>query len=182
VDGGYFFRQKMDVSTTEQLHMFSRLVIAGGFGALVGLEREVRGYPAGIRTMGLVALGACLFTDVSQLMGAGDRVAAQIVTGIGFIGGGVILQAQGKIHGVTTAATIWAAAAIGMAVGLSLYWVGGLAAAFIVLALELRPITRRIDLFLYGILGRIEESEENDDLGVLWSNEQERRPRRGKKQ
>jgi putative Mg2+ transporter-C (MgtC) family protein len=162
----------MDVSTTEELQMFGRLVIAGGFGALIGLEREVRGYPAGIRTMGLVALGACLFTDVSELMGAGDRVAAQIVTGIGFIGGGVILQSQGKIHGVTTAATIWAAAAIGMAAGLSLYLVAGLAAVFIVIALELRPITRRIDLFLYGTLGKIEESEENDDLGLLWQNQQ----------
>lgn len=164
----------MDVSTTEQLHIFSRLAIAGGLGALVGLEREVRGYPAGIRTMGLVALGASLFTDVSELMGAGDRVAAQIVTGIGFIGAGVILQSQGKIHGVTTAATIWAVAAIGMAVGLSLYIVGALAAVFIVIALELRPLTRRIDLFLYGTLGKIEESEENDDLGLLWQNQQDK--------
>jgi putative Mg2+ transporter-C (MgtC) family protein len=170
----------MDVSTTEQLHMFGRLVIAGGLGALIGLEREVRGYPAGIRTMGLVALGSCLFMDVSELVGAGDRIAAQVVTGIGFIGGGVILQAQGRIHGVTTAATIWAAAAIGMAVGLSLYLVGSLSAVLIVAALEMRPITRRIDLFLYRFFGRVEESEENDDLGVLWTNEQQKKGRRGK--
>ncbi len=161
----------MDVSTTEQLHMFSRLVVAGGLGALIGIEREVRGYPAGIRTIGLVALGSCLFTDVSELF-TDDRIAAGIVTGIGFLGAGVILQDQGRIHGITTAATIWAAAAIGMATALSLYLLAALGAAFIVVALELRPITRRLDLVLYGLLGQAEESEENDDLGLLWRNQE----------
>lgn len=170
----------MDVSIAEQLHMFSRLVIAGGFGALIGLEREVRGYPAGIRTIGLVALGSSLFTDVSELF-TDDRIAAGIVTGIGFLGAGVIIQDQGRIHGITTAATVWAAAAIGMAVALSLYVVAGLAAGFIVITLEARPITRRIDLFLYGLLGQMEEGEENDDLGLLWRNKQETEKKRGKK-
>ena len=77
----------------------------------------MRGYPAGIRTIALVAFGACLFTDISLLMGGNDRVAAQVVTGIGFLGAGVIFREGAGVKGVTTAATIWAAAAIGMAVG-----------------------------------------------------------------
>jgi putative Mg2+ transporter-C (MgtC) family protein len=159
----------MDISTTEQLHIVSRAAIAGGLGAFIGLEREVRGYPAGIRTIGLVAAGASLFTDASLLFDdTSSRVASNIVVGIGFIGAGVILRDQGRIHGITTAATIWAAAAIGMSVGLSLYLVGALSAALIVLALEARPITRRIDHFLYGLIGRFQEDEENDDLSVAW--------------
>ena len=62
----------MDVSTSEQLYILSRLVIAGGLGAFIGVEREVRGYPAGIRTIALVALGSALFTDVSQYFGGGE--------------------------------------------------------------------------------------------------------------
>lgn len=151
----------MDVSTSEQLYILSRLVIAGGLGAFIGLEREVRGYPAGIRTIALVALGSALFTDVSQYFGSGDqsRVAAQVVAGIGFLGAGLILRESGTIRGVTTAATVWSAAAIGMAVGLSLYWVAVPGAVFIVLLLEARPVTRRIDNFLRGLAGELREPD-----------------------
>jgi putative Mg2+ transporter-C (MgtC) family protein len=160
----------MDVSTSEQLDILGRFMIAGGLGALVGLEREIRGYPAGIRTIALVAAGAALFTDVSQLFGdtSTSRVASNIVVGIGFIGAGVILQDRGRIHGITTAATIWAAAAIGMAIGLSLYVVGALGAIAIVAALEARPLTRRLDRLLFGWLGELGEKEEDEDLGVAW--------------
>jgi len=104
----------MDASTTEQLHIFARLAIAGGLGAFIGIEREVRGYPAGIRTIALVALGSCLFTDASQFFPNADesRVAAQVVSGIGFLGAGLILRESGTIRGITTAATVWAAAAL----------------------------------------------------------------------
>jgi putative Mg2+ transporter-C (MgtC) family protein len=160
----------MDVSTSEQLDILGRFMIAGGLGALVGLEREIRGYPAGIRTIALVAAGAALFTDASQLFGdtSTSRVASNIVVGIGFIGAGVILQDRGRIHGITTAATIWAAAAIGMVVGLSLYVVGALGAIAIVVALEARPLTRRLDRLLYGWLGELSEKEEDEDLGPAW--------------
>lgn len=162
----------MDVSTTEQLHILSRLAIAGGLGAFIGLEREIRGYPAGIRTIGLVALGSSLFADISQLY-EDDRVAAGIVTGIGFLGAGVILRDQGRVHGITTAATIWAAAAIGMSIGLSLYVLGVLAAMLVVAALEARPFTRRIDRMIHGALGELGESESNDDLGPAWRRTRE---------
>jgi putative Mg2+ transporter-C (MgtC) family protein len=151
----------MDVSNTEQLHIVFRLVVAGGLGAFIGLEREVRGYPAGIRTIALVSLGACLFTDVSRLFVASDesRVAAQIVSGIGFLGAGVILREGYSIRGITTAATIWAAAAVGMATGLSLYVVAVLGATFIFMVLEARPLTRRINDRLRHITSELHENE-----------------------
>ncbi len=138
-------------------------MLAGFLGAFIGLEREVRGHPAGIRTIALVALGAALFTDVSRLMGGDDRVAAQIVTGIGFLGGGVILREGYTARGITTAATIWSAAAIGMAIGIHLYVVGVLGAIFVFAVLEARPLTRRIDDFLRRVGGELREQEENGE-------------------
>src|SRR5213592_1945308 len=111
----------IDVSTGDEFEILGRLLLAGLLGGLIGLERELRGYPAGIRTIALVALGSCLFTDISALLGGEDRIAAQIVTGIGFIGAGVIFREGYSVRGITTAATIWSGAAIGMAVGTSLY-------------------------------------------------------------
>jgi len=90
-------------------------------GAIVGLERERREKPAGLRTLVLVSLGAAVFTLVGFVFtsetGDPGRVAAQIVTGIGFLGAGVILHSSGGVSGMTTAATIWVTAAIGMTVG-----------------------------------------------------------------
>lgn len=135
----------MDVSTGDELAILGRLALAGLLGGLIGLDRELRGYPAGIRTLALVALGASLFTDISQILGGDDRVAAQIVTGIGFLGAGVIFVEGYTVKGLTTAATIWAAAAVGMAVGTELYIVAILGAGVVFLILESRPFTRRID-------------------------------------
>lgn len=135
----------MDVSTGDELEILGRLVLAGLLGGLIGLERELRGYPAGIRTIGLVALGSCLFTDISRLLGGDDRVAAQIVTGIGFLGAGVIFREGYTVKGITTAATIWAAAAVGMAVGAELYLVGVTGAMAVFAILESRTFTRRAD-------------------------------------
>jgi putative Mg2+ transporter-C (MgtC) family protein len=135
----------MDVSTTDQLEIVGRLVLAAGLGGFVGLERELRGYPAGIRTLALVALGAALFTEISQLIGGDDRVAAQIVSGIGFIGAGLIFREGYTVRGITTAATIWAAAAMGMAVGVELYIVAIVGAVLLFIVLEARPLTRRVE-------------------------------------
>ncbi len=93
-------------------------ILCGGW---VGLERERREKPAGLRTMALVALGSCVFTMVGLAFtsntGDSGRVAAQIVTGIGFLGAGVLMRGPGGVQGTTTAATIWIVAAMGMAVG-----------------------------------------------------------------
>jgi putative Mg2+ transporter-C (MgtC) family protein len=107
-----------------QIEPLLRLALAAVLGALVGFEREAHGRPAGLRTYTLVSMGACLFTLVSIYGFPGSdasRVAAQIVTGIGFIGAGTIIQAQSGVRGVTTAAGIWAIAAVGMAAGTGLW-------------------------------------------------------------
>jgi putative Mg2+ transporter-C (MgtC) family protein len=129
----------------DELAIVGRLAFAAVLGALIGLERELRGYPAGIRTMALITMGAVLFTDVSQILGGDDRVAAGIVTGIGFLGAGVIFREGYTVRGITTAATIWASAAIGMAIGRELYLVAGLGAVLVFIVLEARPVTRRVD-------------------------------------
>jgi putative Mg2+ transporter-C (MgtC) family protein len=129
----------------EQLEIIGRLFLAGALGGLMGLERELRGYPAGIRTLALVTVGATLFSDISQRMGGDDRVAAGIVTGIGFIGAGVIFREGSGVRGITTAATIWAAAAIGMAIAIDLYVVAVVGAIAVFALLEARPLTRRME-------------------------------------
>lgn len=102
-----------------------KLLIAAALGAVIGLEREWRGKKAGFRTLMLVSVGACLFTILSARMGSiseTDRIASNIVTGISFLGAGLIFKQDQVVQGLTTAATVWAAAAIGMAVGEGSYW------------------------------------------------------------
>ena len=106
-----------------------RLAVAAGLGAAVGIERELREREAGIRTHLLVSLGSCLFTIVGAY-GFEDfgskvdptRVAAQIVTGIGFLGAGAIIREGISVRGLTTAGSLWIVAAIGMAAGAGYYW------------------------------------------------------------
>jgi putative Mg2+ transporter-C (MgtC) family protein len=115
-----------------------RLLLAAALGAAIGLEREIHGKPAGLRTNILVAVGAALFTIMSiQIPGTTtpDRVAAQIVTGIGFLGAGAIVQSRGSIHGMTTAATIWVNAAVGMTAGAGRYALASEATAITVIVL-----------------------------------------------
>ena len=118
---------------------FVRLVAAVILGGFIGLERELRDKPAGFRTIVLICVGACLFTIVSQVMGGPDwnstRIAAQIVTGIGFLGAGAILRDRRAVLGLTTAATIWAVAAIGMAAGFGLLVLAILGTVTILVAL-----------------------------------------------
>ncbi|MGE0883430.1 MAG: MgtC/SapB family protein [Blastocatellales bacterium] len=104
--------------------MLLRLVVAVFVGALVGYERERKGKPAGVRTHGMVCLGAALFTLVS-LYGFGPandptRVAAMVVSGIGFLGAGAVLHQRESVHGLTTAASLWVTAAMGLAVGVGM--------------------------------------------------------------
>ncbi|MBZ0100179.1 MAG: MgtC/SapB family protein [Taibaiella sp.] len=102
-----------------------KVLIAALLGMVIGLEREWSGKPAGLRTLILVCTGSALFTIVSyniaELDNTGEtdisRIASNIVTGIGFIGAGIIFKGKNNVHGLTTAATVWIAAAIGMAVG-----------------------------------------------------------------
>jgi putative Mg2+ transporter-C (MgtC) family protein len=100
----------------------SRILLAAGLSAMIGLEREYHQKPAGLRTNMLIGIGSAVFTILSLAFaqggaGSADRLAAQVVTGIGFLGAGAILRSGLSVHGLTTAATIWVVAAIGMAVG-----------------------------------------------------------------
>jgi len=99
------------------------IILAVIFGAAIGLEREINGKAAGLRTNILICLGAAVFTIISKEMGGISitRISAQIVTGVGFIGAGAIIQDRGGVYGLTTAATIWLVASIGTACGAELY-------------------------------------------------------------
>ena len=105
-----------------------RLILAAVLGGIIGLEREVRDKPAGLRTNILICVGSALFmslsTQVAHLLG-GDptRIAAQIISGIGFLGAGAVLHSHGFVLGLTTAATIWVVAGVGMALGSGMYLV-----------------------------------------------------------
>lgn len=103
-----------------QVELSAWLLLSSVLSVVIGLEREQREVPAGLRTHMLVGVGACIFTILSKHAFPGTepgRVAAQIVSGIGFLGAGTILQRKRDIHHLTTAASIWATAAVGMAVG-----------------------------------------------------------------
>jgi putative Mg2+ transporter-C (MgtC) family protein len=142
-----------------ELELVARLAYAALLGGLIGLERELRGFPAGVRTVALVSLGAALFTEVSRLSGDQDRIAAGIVTGIGFLGAGVIIREGYSIRGITTAATIWASAAVGMAVGRELFIVAGLTSVLVFVLLESRPVVRAASAALRRRYPGIHEGE-----------------------
>lgn len=124
-----------------------RLLVALALGAIVGLERERQERAAGLRTVTMVSLGSCLFTIIGAYGFANtdpSRVAAQIVTGIGFLGAGTIFLRKDLVRGLTTAATIWAVAAIGMAAGTARYFEAGFTTLLILAVLMvLKPIERR---------------------------------------
>lgn len=130
-----------------------RLVLALVVGAVIGLERERRGRPAGLRTFILVALGSCLFMLVSiyiaNVNGRGDpgRIAAQVVTGIGFLGGGLLLRTGDTVRGLTTAAGIWAVAALGLAAGAGMYVITIVGT---VLVLVVLAVLRQVETRYFG--------------------------------
>ena len=116
------------------------IILATILGATIGLERELSGKSAGLRTNLLICLGAAVFTIISGKMAAGaadsvTRIAAQIVTGVGFLGAGAIIQDRGGVHGLTTAATIWLVASIGMACGARFYQLAIVAALIAIVVL-----------------------------------------------
>ncbi|HYU49165.1 MAG TPA: MgtC/SapB family protein [Candidatus Limnocylindria bacterium] len=137
----------MPADVAHELDVAARLLVAALLGAAIGLEREIHDHPAGMRTHLLVALGSALFTVISifgfvGVLGAGQstpvdpsRVAAQVVTGIGFLGAGAILKFGTTVRGLTTAASLWTAAAIGMAAGAADYVLAVVGTAIVVFSL-----------------------------------------------
>jgi putative Mg2+ transporter-C (MgtC) family protein len=166
-----------------RLEVAAQLALAAVLGGALGLERELKGKPAGLRTNTLICMGATLFTILSSRLAppGGDvgRVAAQVVTGIGFLGAGTIIHASGTVTGLTSAATIWLVAAVGMAVGCRAYLVALGATALAMVVLEgLRSVENvlakhvsRMHLFVRarqepGVVTSVEQHLRNGGLFV----------------
>ena len=123
-----------------EVEVVLRLLLASALAAVIGFERERRGKPAGLRTHVLIGLGAALFAAAGDIGFAGvesSRIAAGVVTGIGFLGAGAIIRRGGEVEGLTTAATMWVVAAIGLASGAGLYVVASVTTAITLVVLLL---------------------------------------------
>jgi putative Mg2+ transporter-C (MgtC) family protein len=140
----------------QELEMFGRVLLAAFLGALVGVQREWWGKAAGLRTNTLIAAGAAVFGVlsirlVSHVQGDPSRIAAGVVTGIGFLGAGAILRSEHGVHGLTTAATIWVNSGIGLCAGAGLYWTAVGTTALTLFILEVLPhIENRLGRHLGG--------------------------------
>ena len=140
------FLPEVTLTVFDNLEFFIRILLSAVLGALVGLERTKRQKEAGIRTHCIIACAAAVFmilskyafVDPASALGTrgadGARIAAQVVSGISFLGAGVIFKNGNSIRGLTTAAGIWATSAIGMAIGAGLYWVGFITTAIMIAA------------------------------------------------
>src|SRR5205085_12445503 len=143
MQGSTFHGALMRLESAEVLSStIVRLILAAALGGIIGLEREFSHKPAGLRTNMFICFGSAMFTVLSvelagQFVGDHTRIAAQIIPGIGFIGAGSILHSRGSVQGLTTAATIFVVASIGMATGGGLYLVAIFATIVILLALNL---------------------------------------------
>jgi len=145
--------------TAENMELAGRLLAAAALGATIGLERDLHGRSAGLRTHALVSLGAAIFTILSYFVAGAltceglsgvpqhdpGRIAAQVVTGIGFLGAGTILKSHFSVRGLTTASCLWLVAAVGMACGVGLY---GLALISTGLALLFLVVVRQLERYL----------------------------------
>ena len=156
-----------------ELHDFIKMLVALGLGAILGFEREYRSKAAGFRTLTMISIGACLFTIVSQYLGhAGspDRIASNIVQGIGFLGAGVIFKDQLSVSGLTTATAIWVASAVGMCVGAGEFQLATLTtfAAIVVLS-AFEYIQKGVDMWHQYRVYRITYLMEHLDSLVLES-------------
>ena len=121
----------MDFFTPQNVEVFRQILLALLLGALIGTERHLAGKEAGMRTFALVSMGSAIFTIMS-VHSLNESIAGQIVTGVGFIGAGVIIFDHTRLRGITTAAGLWVSAAVGMTVGFQMY---GMAVFASVLAL-----------------------------------------------
>ncbi len=150
----------MEWLTSEQLQIFGQLALAVILGSVIGIERTLAHRLAGFRTFALVSLGACVFTLISdvafQMFGAGtafdpSRIASQIVVGVGFLAGGLIVFSKDQVHGLTTGAGLWVSAAIGMAVGFKLFAI----AMFVTV----------LTVLIFGLFWQLEKKIVNEQKG-----------------
>jgi putative Mg2+ transporter-C (MgtC) family protein len=135
---------------TNDLALFGRIATAAGLGFSIGWEREVRGHPAGARTFALVCTAAAALTalSVSNFPSTADRLISGLISGVGFLGAGIVLRnADGRVQGLTTAAAIWAVTTLGVIVGTGRYALGLLLSVLYIIILELPsiPLLSRLD-------------------------------------
>ena len=130
-------------------HELYDLLLAVVIGAVIGAEREYHSKSAGLRTMIMVSLSSCLFTIMSIKIGldSQDRIAANILTGLGFVGAGVIFKDENRISGITTATTIWMTAALGMAAGAGYEWLSLFATYRIICPYQRKTLEQYEELF-----------------------------------
>lgn len=127
------------------LEYIIQLLLAITLGGVIGFEREIKHRPAGLRTHMLVNLGAAIFTIISISFAIDPvRIAAAIVTGIGFLGAGSIISTRGQMHGITTAATLWIVASIGLCVGVGQYWIAIIGTALVFIILQIKKVEEKI--------------------------------------
>jgi putative Mg2+ transporter-C (MgtC) family protein len=165
---GFSWLQQVDVFNGA----IPRLIVASLLGALIGLEREYKRRSAGVRTNLLICLGAAFFTLLSAVL-AGDgspnkgQVASNIVQGIGFLGAGLIIHNRSRISGLTSAASVWVVASIGMACGAGLLAAAAVASVIVIIALEsVGFLERRASIKIYSL---IYEARGNDQTAMLRS-------------
>lgn len=143
----------------------NQIVLAGVLGGIIGIERLIGDHPAGIRTCVLISVSSCLFTIISRSAfneAETARIASEIVVGVGFIGGGCLIRAHNHVHGLTTAATIWGVAAIGMTVGVGMYGTAIFTCLFtLAVLLILAPVSKWLEE-VYGTKPGMSETEECD--------------------
>jgi len=134
---------------TLELELVGRLVLAALLGFAIGLERNLTGHPAGARTHALASLGAAAFAIISAYAFPGSdqtRISAGVVTGLGFLGAGLIFREKGEeVQGLTTAAGIWAVGAVGLAIGVGMYSIGLTSAVLVGLILISKKVTRTLE-------------------------------------
>jgi putative Mg2+ transporter-C (MgtC) family protein len=126
------------IITPSDYEILVRFLLAALWGGIVGLEREYRSKSAGFRTMIMISVGACFFTLMSQFLG-NIGVASGIVTGVGFLGAGVIFRGENRVSGINTAASIWAVAAVGMGIGGGRYFSSGCGSVLVLIILSIFP-------------------------------------------
>ncbi|KKK68384.1 hypothetical protein LCGC14_2944590 [marine sediment metagenome] len=133
--------------TNFEFETIFQLLLAVALGALIGFERELKRRPAGLRTHMLVSLGAAIFTIISISFDIEpSRVAAGIVAGIGFLGAGSIIAHKGHIRGITSAATLWVVAAIGLSIGVGQFMLAIIGALFVFAVLQLARLEKRTNI------------------------------------
>ena len=131
---------------TFDVEMLFRLLLGIGLGALIGFERELKHRPAGLRTHMLVSLGATIFATSSLAFDIEpSRIAAGIVAGIGFLGAGSIIAHKGHVKGITSAATMWVVAGIGLSIGIGEYYIAIISAIAVFLVLRFEKIEKQMD-------------------------------------